>query len=57
MENKKKTIRNLDSNDQHHGYQELYANNIIFCRGNSKHGKDIGYQEYHYSNETEYHII
>jgi len=52
----KQTKRNLDSNGQHHGYQEVYDDDELYCRGNSKHGLDIGYQEYHLLNETEFYI-
>jgi hypothetical protein len=40
-----------------HGYQEwYYPNGKLRCRGIMKHDLDVGYQEYHQYEETEFYI-
>ncbi len=52
----KEEIRNIDNQGRLHGYQQLYWLYKLTVRGNSKHDEDIGYQEYHDKNTTEFHI-
>ena len=52
-----KDIRNTNSKGKFHGCQEWYnVDGKLAYRGNYKNNIDIGYQEYHYLNETEYYI-
>jgi hypothetical protein len=52
-----KDIRNYNSKEQSHGYQEIYLyNDKLYYRGNWKNGKCIGYEEYLYSEETNFCI-
>jgi hypothetical protein len=53
----KTTIINKNDKGERHGYQEeYYSDGKLAYRGNSKNNIDVGYQEYHYLNETEYYI-
>lgn len=49
-------ITNYNDKTQLHGYQEWYLKNIIYLRGNYKHGKFIGYIEWHDNAVTTYYI-
>ena len=57
------SIENRNDNGDLHGYQEWYYDDSdkLMLRGNSKHGGDVGYQEYHAQisgdKTTEYHIL
>lgn len=52
-----KEIEPIDSNGDWHGYQEWYAlYNRLWYRGMYKHGLEIGYEEYHKCDETNYYI-
>jgi hypothetical protein len=53
-----KNIKNNNSKQQPHGYQELYgyANNKLYYRGNYKNNNMINYSEYHFYKITRYHI-
>jgi hypothetical protein len=48
-------ITNYNSKHEFHGYQELYSGRLYY-RGNYKNGKCIGYEEYLYSEETNFYI-
>jgi hypothetical protein len=54
----KKDIENYNDKGQLHGYQVRYGKptSWLMVRGNSKNNFDIGYQEYHCHNKTEYYI-
>ena len=53
----KTIIINKNDKGERHGYQEdYYSTDELAFRGNSKNNIDIGYQEYHYLNETEFYI-
>ena len=52
-----KDIKNYNSKGEWHGHQEWYYNNgKVAHRGTSKNTRDIGYNEWHSSKRTEYHI-
>ena len=47
----------MNSKGHYHGYQEWYASDGKMClRGNSKNGRDIGYNERHYTKRTTFDI-
>jgi hypothetical protein len=48
-------ITNYNSKHEFHGYQELYSGRLYY-RGNYKNGKCIGYEEYLYSEQTNFYI-
>jgi hypothetical protein len=51
-------IENYNSKDELHGYQERYNRyGRLLVRGNSKNNKDIGYNEWHHSERTDYFIL
>ena len=53
----RKEIENRNNLDQHHGYQEWYVNHYkIVLRGYYKDGSEIGYEEYHQAELTNYYI-
>lgn len=53
-----KDIIHFNNDGQMHGYQEWYSeSDKIMLRGNSKNGLDIGYLEWHVSNNTNFYII
>ena len=41
-----KTIRIINSTQQHHGYQEWYYENTLTIRGYAKHGQPYTYEEF-----------
>lgn len=49
-------IRNKNSKEQYHGYQELYGYHKLMYRGNYKNNNMIHYSEYHFYETTRYHI-
>lgn len=62
-DNIKEDIEPIDSNGQWHGYQEWYYDGFdrgtigeICYRCNFKHGKEIGYEEWHSNYENNFHI-
>jgi hypothetical protein len=52
----KKDIRNYNSKGKTHGYQEIYYKDKILLRGEAKNARDIGYNEWHASELTDYYI-
>ena len=52
-----KDIRNYNSKQELHGYQERYGADILWYRGNLKYDKSIGYVEFHNWKETKFCII
>lgn len=53
-------IKNFNSKQQPHGYQELYYSsekcNKLYYRGKYKNNNMIQYSEYHFYEITRYHI-
>jgi len=52
----KNDIRNYNDKEQFHGYQELYFFFKIHLRNDYKNGKEIGYEEWHSEEQTNYYI-
>ena len=51
------TITNYNDKFRLHGYQECYVNHDkIVLRGYYKDGSEIGYEEYHQAELTNYYI-
>lgn len=51
-----RTLRTINSTQQHHGYQEWYYENILNLRGYAKHGQPYAYEEWHDKKLTRFHI-
>jgi hypothetical protein len=52
-----KSIAPYNSNNEHHGYQEWYLpSGRLELRGNMKNGDEIGYEEWHNYEETNFYI-
>lgn len=51
-----KDIINKNSRSQYHGYQQWYGYNELIYRGTYKNNNMIGYQEWHNTYQTRYHI-
>ena len=51
-----KDIKNKNSKEQYHGYQEWHIRNELYYRGNIKNNKHIEYSEFHSSKITRYNI-
>jgi hypothetical protein len=50
-------IDQKDAKGEYHGYQQWYWDNDLWVRCTYKHGNDIGYEENHRNEETNYYII
>ena len=51
-----KDIINYNNKGEYHDYQEWYNLGELELRGNYKHHKEIGYEEWHAVKETTYYI-
>ena len=52
----KKDIENINDKGEYHGYVELYWANTVELRGKYYHGVEIGYEEWHHSQQTNFYI-
>ena len=53
----KRDIKTKNNKNKNHGYQEWYGlYHDLALRGKSKNDDEIGYEEWHYKKQTNFHI-